>query len=99
MNEIQLRQPPKAHEDMHHQVLSMLEGNIIRKSQSYCSPVLLVNKMNGKKLFCIDFRKLNDVTVSDAYPTPRIEEGINDLGPSKIMSTPWTLPVGTGKFG
>lgn len=64
VHEVWLWQSPKAHAEMHCQVLSMLEGTIVWKSQcSYCSPVLLVNK-NGRKQFCVKFCKLNDVTNS-----------------------------------
>ncbi|CAB5185100.1 unnamed protein product [Rhizophagus irregularis] len=46
----------------------------IKKSWSpWASPVTLVKK-EGKYRFCIDYRKLNDVTKSDAYPLPRIDE-------------------------
>jgi len=45
------------------EVTSMLKNNIIRPSQSeYASPVVLADKKNGKKRFCIDFKKLNSVT-------------------------------------
>ena len=49
----------------------MLEKKIIETSVSLlASPVVLVKKKDGTTRFCIDFRKLNDLTQKDAYPLP-----------------------------
>jgi hypothetical protein len=49
----------------------MLDNKVIRESSSpWTSPVVLVNKKNGKKRFCVDYRKLNSVTKKDQYPLP-----------------------------
>ncbi|KAH0820685.1 hypothetical protein GEV33_002106 [Tenebrio molitor] len=43
----------------------LLEHNIVRESDSnYCSPVLLVKKKNGEQRLCIDYRKLNTMTMT-----------------------------------
>ncbi|CAB5212107.1 unnamed protein product [Rhizophagus irregularis] len=47
----------------------------IRKSWSpWASPVTLAGKKSGNYRFCIDYRKLNNITKTDAYPLPRIDE-------------------------
>jgi hypothetical protein len=47
----------------------MLEYRVIEPSISpWASTVLLVTKKDGTARFCVDYRKLNDVTVKDAYP-------------------------------
>ncbi|KAK9738999.1 hypothetical protein QE152_g9417 [Popillia japonica] len=44
-----------------------------------CSPLWLVKKSNGKFRICFDGRKLNSVTVSDAYPMPLIDSIITKI--------------------
>ena len=62
----------------------MLARNVIEPSYSpYASPVVLVMKKGGDWRFCIDYRRLNKITVKDAYPLPRIEdmlEALKDAG-------------------
>lgn len=49
----------------------LFKNGIIRESNSpYASPVIFVDKPNGDKIFCIDYRALNKVTVKDKYPMP-----------------------------
>lgn len=56
----------------------LIETDIVRESNSpYSSPVLLVKKKNGEQRMCIDYRKLNSLTVKDRYPLPRIEDQLD----------------------
>jgi len=45
-----------------------------------------VPKKNGKIRWCVDYRRLNDVTVKDAYPLPHIEDNLARLSKSTIFS-------------
>ena len=55
------------------QVKEMLETEVIETSNSpWASLIVLVKKRDGSWRFCIDFRKLNDVTRKDAYPIPQV---------------------------
>ena len=57
------------------EVGKMLQDGIIRRSKSpYASGIVLVKKKTGEWRFCIDFRPLNEVTVRDQHPLPRIKD-------------------------
>jgi hypothetical protein len=42
--------------------------------------VVLVNKPGGSIRICIDYRKLNMISLSDGYPVPRISEVFEQIG-------------------
>ena len=44
-------------------------------------------KKDGTTCFCVDYRKLNDVTSKDAYPLPRIDATLDMLAGLKWFST------------
>ncbi|NQZ62984.1 reverse transcriptase domain-containing protein [Crocosphaera sp.] len=53
------------------EVNNMLLNDVIEPSDSpYSSPIVLVKKRDGSIRFCIDFRKLNAITIGDACPIP-----------------------------
>ncbi|UYV64486.1 hypothetical protein LAZ67_3000928, partial [Cordylochernes scorpioides] len=77
----------KEREIIKEQIDEMLRDGIIRPSSSPWSfPVILVKKRDSKYRFCVDYRKLNDVTVKDVYPIPRIDEVLDTLQGSKYFS-------------
>lgn len=46
----------------------MLRRKVIEPSSSaLSSPIVLVTKKDGSTRFCVDYHKINDVTVKDAY--------------------------------
>lgn len=66
----------------------MLEREVIETSNSpWSSPIVLVKKKDGTIRFCIDYRKINDVTVKDSYPIPRIDTTLDALSGAKWFST------------
>ena len=62
-----------------------------RANQPSLSPwqsgIVMVKKKNGELRFCCDFRPLNEVTVKNAYPLPRIDESLARLGKAKIPTS------------
>ena len=78
----------------------MMKMDIIEHSTSpYASPVVIVKKKDGKNRFCVDYRKINAVTVVDNEPIPNMEEIISDVGGAKFFSKIdlckgyWQIPV------
>ena len=54
-----------------------LKQGIIRPSKSpYASQVVIVRKKSGEIRLCVDFRKLNAISVHDSFPLPRVEEAL-----------------------
>lgn len=59
----------------------MLNQKFIARSKSpYSSPVVCVRKRDGTLRLCIDYRELNQKTVADRHPIPRIQETLDNLG-------------------
>ena len=89
-----------AREKIRRHVHEMELQRIIERSQSpWSSPVLLVKKKDDTWRFCVDYRKLNAVTVKDVYPLPRIEDALSRLQGAKVFSSLdlqsgyWQVPV------
>ena len=69
-------------------VREMLSRGQIEPSDSpWASPVVLVTKKDGLTRFCVDYRRLNSLTVKDAYPLPRIDDSLRLLGNQQWFST------------
>ncbi len=97
------RMTPEKRAIVDKQVKEMLENGIIERCASpYASGVVLVKKPDGRDRFCVDFRKLNAITVKDAYPIPNIQETIEKIGDAKYFSTLdmgsayWQVPIAEG---
>ena len=57
-----------------------MERSQIEESTSpWSSPIVLAKKKDKTKGFCIDYRRLNAVTIKDAFPLPRIDKIFDQL--------------------
>ena len=69
------------------EVSKMKAQNVVVDSDSpWSSPPVLVRKKDGSVRFCIDYRKLNEVTVADRYPLPRIDDVLDELNKGAFFS-------------
>ena len=52
----------------------------------WAAPVVFVPKKDNTLRFCVDYRRLNAVIMRDAYPIPRMDECMDNLGEAKVSS-------------
>ena len=85
--------PQKMQKDEEY-VTDMLTGGQIEASDSPCSsPVVIVTKKDRGSQLCVDYHRLSDITVKDAYPLPRIDDTLDMLAGKQCF---WTLDLASG---
>ena len=63
------------------------------------TPLVMVKKKDGSTRFCVDYRKLNDVTIKDAFPISKIDQifdalrGANFFSSLDLVGGYWRVPV------
>ena len=71
----------------------MLEEDIITHSKSgWNFPLIVIPKKldaSGRRKWriCVDFRKLNEITIGDSYPLPNIQDILDKLGRARYFMT------------
>ncbi|GFY20471.1 hypothetical protein TNCV_211031 [Trichonephila clavipes] len=79
---------PSKKEILKQEIDRLLSEGIIEECESpYASPVVLIPKPNGTFRLCIDYRKLNEITVADTYPLPRMDDLLHQAKLTPFMST------------
>jgi hypothetical protein len=81
------RMAPVEHEEVKKTVDELLAKGYIRRSFSpWAFPVLLVEKKDGAKRMCVDYRDLNAVTIKNKHALPRIEDLFDQLQGACVFS-------------
>ena len=81
------RVPQPMNEELERQCQELSEADIIEPSASpWAAPIVPVRKRDGSLRMCIDYRKLNAVTVPDKFPVPNLVDSIYGLSGTKYFS-------------
>jgi hypothetical protein len=68
-------------------IKELLEKEFIhRSSSSWGAPVIFVPKKDGTQRLCVNYRALNEVTVKNKYPLPRIDDLFDQLHGASVFS-------------
>ncbi len=82
------RTSPVLRKEIDNQVQKLLDADLIEPSHCpWASPVILVRKKDGSYRFCIDYRRLNSITIKDAHPLPRVDDSLDALSGATLFST------------
>src|SRR6266536_5752604 len=73
---------------MKEEIERILKEEIIKKSKSpWESPVVLVSKKDGSIRFCVDYKKVNDLTIVDAHPLLIVNDTVDKIGGKKYYTS------------
>ena len=69
------------------QVKELLNKQLIKQSKSpWAFPVTLAPKQDGSKRLCIDYRRLNAITIDEREPIPIVQDIIDELSSARIFT-------------
>jgi hypothetical protein len=81
------RYSPKEKETIKKEIDVMLEKGVIEPSNAeWTAPIVVVPKKDGSLRFCVNYKRLNDLSVKDPYPLPRIDDHIETLSGKRYVS-------------
>lgn len=83
-----LRRTPQGFEGEEEKYLKdqLDKGVIVPSKSAYASGVVLVRKKDGTVRWCIDYRRINQSTIKDAYPLPKIASCLDCLANASVFS-------------
>jgi hypothetical protein len=81
------RMPPNELAELKTQLQDLLEKGFIRPSSSpWGCPAIFVKKKDQTLQMCVDYRPLNEVTIKNKYPLPRIDILFDQLTGARVFS-------------
>ncbi|KAK4318068.1 hypothetical protein Pmani_010915 [Petrolisthes manimaculis] len=87
------RMSPCKREILRKEVQFLIDNGLAEHSSSeWASPCLLVPKPDGSSRLCTDYRRVNEVTRTDSYPLPRIDDILDSI--EKMGDSKYTLAKG-----
>ena len=80
--------PKPFYPEVKHYIEDLLNKGFITKSRStiYSSPVVCERKKDGSLRLCVDYRQLNERTIPDRHPLPRIKDTLESLGGNRFFT-------------
>ena len=79
--------PPKELAELKTQLQELIEKGFIQPSSSpWGCPAIFVKKKDETLRLCVDYRPLNEVTIKNKYPLPRIDLLFDQLAGAKVFS-------------
>lgn len=82
------RLPAVKREALKQEIQTMLDADVIEESESpWATNVVMRMKPNGKWRICVDYRRLNEITIADKYPLPLINDLLQDARGTMFMTT------------
>lgn len=74
-------------EELKKQLAELVKAGFIQPSKSpFGAPILFVKKKDGTMRMCVDYRALNNITIKNAYPLPRVDELFDRLQGAQYFS-------------
>jgi hypothetical protein len=81
------RMPPNELAELKIQLQDLLDKGFIRPSSSpWGCPAIFVKKKDQTLRMCVDYRPLNEVTIKNKYPLPRIDILFDQLTGARVFS-------------
>jgi len=75
------------YEELKRQCTDLAKQGLVRVSNSpYAAPIVMVRKPDGSIRICVDYRALNECTVKDSFPLPRIDDLLDKLRSARCMT-------------
>ena len=72
---------------VHDYLVDMMAKGLIRVSNAPCgAPILFARKKDGSLRLCVDYRRLNNITIKNVYPLPLIHELLDRVSGSSFFS-------------